>query len=220
MASIKKTAFGTWRAKVVKVGYQTQTKTFKTKSAADEWTTEVTSAIDKSRSNAVMKSISAIRKPMHVKTTSVTTVDGSDVKSKTMQALDLVLIEGLSQYAAAQKMGVTTAAVSRAFTRRKDKTLCPYCGQVLRKGYSIDKSSKLEIELPKVTSKISTDNSPVKLVGPEYLATLLHKTVATIRADISRRPQSMPPRMMIPDSRKLLWLESEVLSWLDRRRRI
>jgi predicted DNA-binding protein (UPF0251 family)/predicted DNA-binding transcriptional regulator AlpA len=167
-----------------------------------------------------MKTISAIRKPMHVKTTSVTTVDGSDVKSKTMQALDLVLIEGLSQYAAAQKMGVSTAAVSRAFTRRKDKTLCPCCGQVLRKGYSIDKSSKLEIELPKVTSKISTDNSPPKLVGPEYLATLLHKTVATIRADISRRPQSMPPRVMIPDSRKLLWLESEVLSWLDRRRRI
>jgi hypothetical protein len=57
-----------------------------------------------------------------------------------------------------------------------------------------------------------------KLVGPEYLANLLHKTVATIRADAQRRPQSLPPRMRIPDSRKLLWLEEDVLKWLDKHR--
>ena len=57
-----------------------------------------------------------------------------------------------------------------------------------------------------------------KLVGPEYLAALLHKTVATIRADAQRRPQSLPPRMRIPDSRKLLWLEEDVLKWLDKHR--
>lgn len=57
-----------------------------------------------------------------------------------------------------------------------------------------------------------------KLVGPEYLADLLHKTVATIRADAQRRPQSLPPRMRIPDSRKLLWLEEDVLKWLDKHR--
>lgn len=57
-----------------------------------------------------------------------------------------------------------------------------------------------------------------KLVGPEYLANLLHKTVATIRADAQRRPQSLPPRMRIPDSRKLLWLEEDVMKWLDKHR--
>jgi hypothetical protein len=57
-----------------------------------------------------------------------------------------------------------------------------------------------------------------KLVGPEYLANLLHKTVATIRADAQRRPQSLPPRMRIPESRKLLWLEEDVLKWLDKHR--
>lgn len=57
-----------------------------------------------------------------------------------------------------------------------------------------------------------------KLVGPEHLANLLHKTVATIRADAQRRPQSLPPRMRIPDSRKLLWLEEDVLKWLDKHR--
>jgi len=57
-----------------------------------------------------------------------------------------------------------------------------------------------------------------KLVGPEYLASLLHKTVATIRADAQRRPQSLPPRMRIPDSRKLLWLEEDVMKWLDKHR--
>ena len=61
-------------------------------------------------------------------------------------------------------------------------------------------------------------NAEPKLVGPEYLANLLHKTVATIRADAQRRPQSLPPRMRIPDSRKLLWLEEDVMKWLDKHR--
>jgi hypothetical protein len=54
-----------------------------------------------------------------------------------------------------------------------------------------------------------------KLVGVEFIAELFHKTPATIRADISRRPNSLPPRLLIPDSRKLLWLESDVMSWLE-----
>ena len=61
-------------------------------------------------------------------------------------------------------------------------------------------------------------NAEPKLVGPEYLASLLQKTVATIRADAQRRPQSLPPRMRIPDSRKLLWLEEDVMKWLDKHR--
>lgn len=57
-----------------------------------------------------------------------------------------------------------------------------------------------------------------KLVDVEYIAQLFHKTPATVRADLARRPKSLPPRLMIPDTRKLLWLESDVLSWLEDQR--
>jgi len=70
----------------------------------------------------------------------VLTPEDDDVKSKTMQAIDLVLNEGLSQYAAAQQMGISQAAVSRAFSRREDKVICPCCQQVVREGYTIDKT--------------------------------------------------------------------------------
>ena len=70
----------------------------------------------------------------------VLTSEENELKSKTMQALDLVLNQGLSQYAAAAKLGISTAAVSRALSRREDKTLCPCCQQVVREGYAIDKT--------------------------------------------------------------------------------
>ena len=54
-----------------------------------------------------------------------------------------------------------------------------------------------------------------KVVGPEYLAPLIHRAVATIKADLRRRPDSLPPRLLIPGSTKMLWLESDVLAWLQ-----
>lgn len=54
-----------------------------------------------------------------------------------------------------------------------------------------------------------------RLVDVEYIAQLFHKTPTTIRKDLARRPKSLPPRLVIPDSRKLLWLESDVMSWLE-----
>lgn len=44
MASIKKTVYGTWRAKVVRVGYQSQTKVHKTRQEAHDWVTEISAA--------------------------------------------------------------------------------------------------------------------------------------------------------------------------------
>jgi hypothetical protein len=52
------------------------------------------------------------------------------------------------------------------------------------------------------------------IVGPEYLAPLLRRSVSTIKIDASRRPDSLPPRLKIPGSGRLLWLESDVLAWL------
>lgn len=60
-------------------------------------------------------------------------------KSKTMQAVALVEA-GMSAYAAAKKLGINPSAVSRALSRREDKTICPCCGQVVREGFKVDRA--------------------------------------------------------------------------------
>lgn len=52
--------------------------------------------------------------------------------SKTMQAVSLVLDEGMSVYAAAKQVGVHESAVHRAIKRRQNKDICPHCNQVIR----------------------------------------------------------------------------------------
>ena len=47
MASIKKYRADTWRARVIRVGYPTQSKTFPTKTAAEKWARQVESSLDK-----------------------------------------------------------------------------------------------------------------------------------------------------------------------------
>jgi hypothetical protein len=53
-------------------------------------------------------------------------------KSKTMQALDLVLDGGLTAYAAAREVGINQSAVHRALKRREGRHVCPACGQLIR----------------------------------------------------------------------------------------
>lgn len=52
--------------------------------------------------------------------------------SKTMQAVALVLDEGMTVYAAAKQVGVHESAVHRAIKRREGKDICPHCNQVIR----------------------------------------------------------------------------------------
>lgn len=54
-----------------------------------------------------------------------------------------------------------------------------------------------------------------KLLNSSDLAKLLHKTKRTVEVDVTRRPESLPPRLRMPGSRKVLWLESDVHKWLD-----
>lgn len=53
------------------------------------------------------------------------------------------------------------------------------------------------------------------IVGVEYLSELLQRKVSTIRIDASRRPESLPPRLLIPGTRSLMWVEADVLEWLN-----
>lgn len=66
--------------------------------------------------------------------------DPDVAKSKTMQAVELVLDQGLTVYAAAKQVGVNQSAVHRALARREDKDVCPCCGQVVREGFAVDPS--------------------------------------------------------------------------------
>lgn len=53
------------------------------------------------------------------------------------------------------------------------------------------------------------------VVGPEYLVPLVHRSLSTIKVDARSRPDSLPPRLKIPGSAKLLWLETDVTDWLQ-----
>jgi predicted DNA-binding transcriptional regulator AlpA len=54
-----------------------------------------------------------------------------------------------------------------------------------------------------------------KTLGPRELAAILKKGVDTIKTDSRRRPETLPPRLKIPGSNRLLWLESDVVAWLQ-----
>lgn len=56
--------------------------------------------------------------------------------------------------------------------------------------------------------------SSLDLINPQQLAAILHKAEATIRSDIHRAPERLPPRVVMPNSKRLVWLRSTVESWL------
>ena len=50
----------------------------------------------------------------------------------TAQACRLVLVDGLTAYAASQQVGVGQAAISRALAKLRSVRCCPTCGQAVR----------------------------------------------------------------------------------------
>jgi len=59
-------------------------------------------------------------------------------------------------------------------------------------------------------------NTPqINIVGPEYLEPIMHLPVATIKVYARQFPDRLPPRWKPPGGKKLLWLESDVLDWVQ-----
>ena len=56
-----------------------------------------------------------------------------------------------------------------------------------------------------------------ELIGIDKLAPMLGLKVATVKADVSRRPHVLPPRVIFPGSRRVLWLRSAVEKWVRER---
>ena len=52
------------------------------------------------------------------------------------------------------------------------------------------------------------------LLTVDQLAKCLHKSVASIRSDATRNPQSLPPICRLPGTKRLLWRPEDVERWL------
>lgn len=55
-------------------------------------------------------------------------------------------------------------------------------------------------------------------IGVDELAVILQRAIATIKADVTRRPETLPPRLEIPGTRTPIWLVSDVKAWLEKHR--
>jgi predicted DNA-binding transcriptional regulator AlpA len=53
------------------------------------------------------------------------------------------------------------------------------------------------------------------LLDLQALSRLLGRSPATIRRDLRRNPNAVPPHMRVPGTRLLRWRESDVVAWLD-----
>lgn len=52
------------------------------------------------------------------------------------------------------------------------------------------------------------------LLTVEQLSECLQKSVASIRSDATRNPQSLPPICRLPGTKRLLWRVADVEQWL------
>lgn len=52
------------------------------------------------------------------------------------------------------------------------------------------------------------------LLTVEQLSEYLQKSVASIRSDATRNPQSLPPICRLPGTKRLLWRVEDVEQWL------
>jgi len=52
------------------------------------------------------------------------------------------------------------------------------------------------------------------LLTVDQLAECLRKSVASVRSDATRNPQSLPPVCRLPGTKRLLWRVEDVESWL------
>ena len=60
----------------------------------------------------------------------------------------------------------------------------------------------------------------LKLLKAEDLASLLGRAASTIKSDVRRRPETLPPRFKVPGTNRLRWLEADVVEWMAKHREL
>jgi predicted DNA-binding transcriptional regulator AlpA len=58
-----------------------------------------------------------------------------------------------------------------------------------------------------------------KLLKIKDLAEILGRSPVTVRVDVSRRPETLPPRIVMPGSNRVVWDEEDVKTWLANQKR-
>jgi predicted DNA-binding transcriptional regulator AlpA len=58
----------------------------------------------------------------------------------------------------------------------------------------------------------------METLGIKDLAEILKKSRYSIATDVTKAPHKLPPRLMLPGNRRVLWLRSDVEKWLNAHR--
>ncbi|MBU4626341.1 DNA-binding protein [Pseudomonas sp. BF61] len=53
------------------------------------------------------------------------------------------------------------------------------------------------------------------LLTVDQLSAFLQKSAASIRSDVTRNPQALPPICRLPGTKRLLWRVEDVEAWLE-----
>jgi len=54
-------------------------------------------------------------------------------------------------------------------------------------------------------------------IGIEELAAILHMTPKTVSEYVTRKPEALPPRLVLPNCRRVIWRAVDVSEWLEGR---
>lgn len=63
-------------------------------------------------------------------------------------------------------------------------------------------------------------NNESMILDINQLSTEIHLSVKTIRTILTRKPESLPARLIIPGQKKLLWLREDVVSFYRAQTRV
>jgi predicted DNA-binding transcriptional regulator AlpA len=55
----------------------------------------------------------------------------------------------------------------------------------------------------------------LQMIGPEELGQILGRSTKTIKCDVTRRPNTLPPRFVVPGTRLLRWRIVDVRNWVE-----
>ena len=55
-----------------------------------------------------------------------------------------------------------------------------------------------------------------RLIGVAELAAMIGLSPTTIKSDVTRRPHVLPPRVIFPGGRRVLWRLIDVTKWMAR----
>lgn len=89
----------------------------------------------------------------------------------------------------------------------KDSGFCSFCIGILR-DFVVHTHYSLEPQL----SQNLVDGC--QLIGVHQLAQRLHRSVATVRTQVTREPKKLPPRFPINGSNQVVWMLSVVIDWM------